>query len=64
MTNYEHIKQMSVKDIADLIDDITCVCVDKNKTHSCKYCPIYECTKIKGCDIDAIMEWLESEVEE
>lgn len=62
MTNFDRIKQMSAKEMADLIDDITRICVDKNETDSCKYCPIYECTKIKGCDTDVIMEWLESKV--
>lgn len=61
MTNFERIKQMTVEEIAGLIDDITCICCDSG---GCKYCPIYECTKIEGCDTDVIMEWLESEVDD
>ena len=64
MTNFERIKQMSAKEIADLIDNITFICVDKNETNSCKHCPIYECTKIEECDFDVIMGWLESEVKD
>ena len=64
MTNFERIKQMSAKEIADLIDNISFICVDKNETNSCKHCPIYECTKIEGCDFDVIMGWLESEVKD
>ena len=37
MTNFERIKQMSAKEIADLIDNITFICVDKNETNSCKH---------------------------
>ena len=64
MTNFENIKQMSVKEMARLIDIITSICVDKEETNSCKYCPIYECTEIEGCDFDVIMSWLESEVKD
>lgn len=61
MTNFECIKQMTVEEMADLIDDITYICFNN---FGCESCPIYECTKIEGCNTDVIMEWLESEVDD
>ena len=55
MTNFEHIKQMSVKEMARLLGSIFVDC--------------YECTRtINGRTIydsfDSIEEWLESEFED
>lgn len=55
MTNFEHIKQMSIKEMARLLGSIFVDC--------------YECTRtINGRTIydsfDSIGEWLESEVED
>lgn len=59
MTNYERIKNMSVEEIADLIDEITDCCV----TNECSSCPLHP-HGAQFCHKDHFKIWLESEVEE
>ena len=62
MTNYEKIKNMSIKEFAKFIDDISLNCHLNGyyKTHMfCKYCPI-ECGEGEVIDI---FVWL-NEMEE
>lgn len=65
MTNYEKIKNMSIKEFAKFIDDIrsNCHLNGRYKTNVfCKYCPI-ECEgEGEGSVID-IFVWLNMEVE-
>lgn len=62
MTNYEHIKAMSVEEIARAI-------IDGISSDPCDYCPYNTpvCTGIRCAsepDTVAVVKWLNSEVEE
>ena len=63
MTNFERIKQMSIKDIANKI--LSCILSDP-----CDYCQYRDSSNCKGyhcrhlSDEDIIIEWLESEVKD
>lgn len=56
-TNFDKIKDMSVGELANFIDDITRHCTNDN----CENCPL---EKAQPCDVFAIREWLEREADE
>ena len=58
MTNFEKIKNMSVKELAEFIETVTACC---NQNANCENCPI-NCGRV--CDPAIIESWLNSEVEE
>lgn len=61
MTNYEKIKNMSIKEFAKFIDDISSYCHLNGyyKTDMfCKYCPI-ECVEGSAFDLSV---WLNMEI--
>lgn len=61
MTNFEKIKQMSVEEIAELLDNISESCYDKGYGFSnCGNCPL---SILPSCASTGIKDWLESEVE-
>lgn len=61
MTNYEHIKNMSVEKLAKFINDIAVCCF---KDAECENCPIY-CSRGEAyCTSSTISKWLKNEVEE
>lgn len=60
MTNYEKIKNMSVEEMAKLINAIAVCC---NNGADCEYCPI-KCRTALYCNRSTIVKWLNSDVEE
>lgn len=61
MTNCERIKNMSIEEIAKLIDDVA-VCCFQNA--NCENCPIYCIRNEVYCNSSTISKWLKSEAEE
>ncbi len=60
MTNYERIKNMSVEEMAELINILTRCC----STDECHECPIDKFKENRiVCSEIAIKHWLESEVD-
>lgn len=61
MTNYEHIKNMSIDEMASELKRISnCVC---GYYDTCKACPFIFLGK-RGCNVMGFTDWLNSEVEE
>lgn len=54
-TNNDRLNEMSIKDKANFIDDITRHCANDE----CERCPL---EKAQPCDVFSITQWLESEV--
>lgn len=58
MTNFEKIKQMTVDEIAKLLNDLTFFC----RYDECDKCPMHN-KKDNCCDDITIKNWLNCEVE-
>ena len=58
MTNYDHIKQMSIEEMATMLENF---CFDCSYCPACDFCN--ESFKDEKC-IDIVKLWLEMEVEE
>lgn len=58
MTNFEKIKNMSVVEMAKLINDVA-VCCFQNA--NCENCPIYCSRDEVCCNSSTISKWLKSE---
>lgn len=61
MTNFEKIKNMSVDEMAKLLDKVAVCCF---QTANCEYCPIYCSRDEVYCSSSTISKWLKSEVKE
>lgn len=61
MTNFEHIKNMSVEELAKLINDVTVCCF---QDANCENCPIYCSRDEEYCNSSIISKWLKGEAKE
>lgn len=63
MTNFEKIKNMTVKELAsELVRLSNYVCGDY--FNSCKECPLFRFLGNRDCNRAGFVDWLNSEVEE
>lgn len=60
MTNIERIKNLSVEELAELINKIAFCC----NYEECENCPIDKFRGYDGCHESTVEKWLESEYEE
>ena len=58
-TNYDRIRNMSVEELAKLINVIAVHCYGDN----CKGCPIYDDIGVCNCNTENLKQWLETEVD-
>lgn len=59
MTNYEKIKQMTVENMTEFLNDITFFC----RYDECDKCPINKYKSDVGCGDETIKNWLKQEAE-